>query len=262
MDVWSLSQAPQAGMIQKRPVTTFANILISIGAASAHEFRARGTHLALTYTTSKARIHDLIASLPSTPGRISTHQVDLSIDLDVERLLEEIREQHERKGPDILVSNAGYGKRIPDITDISIEEWDRTIQVNLRASFLLCRLAIPHMQEQGWGRIILVSSIAGHGGGINGCHYAASKAGLMGMAKNLAAKLASHGITVNDVAPAMIGETGMIPNAEFVKGTPGDVDRIPVRRLGSPKEVANVVTMLCETGYITGQTIVIAGGLK
>jgi 3-oxoacyl-[acyl-carrier protein] reductase len=107
-----------------------------------------------------------------------------------------------------------------------------------------------------------MSSISGYGGGINGCHYAASKAGLMGMAKNLALKLAGDGITVNDVAPAMIGETGMIPNAEHVKGTPGDVTNIPVGRLGEPGEVANVVTMLCRTGYLTGQSIVISGGLK
>jgi 3-oxoacyl-[acyl-carrier protein] reductase len=160
------------------------------------------------------------------------------------------------------VSNAGYGKRIPQILDIPIEEWDYTIQANLRASFVLCKLSVPHMKQQHWGRIILMSSIAGYGGGINGCHYAASKAGLIGMAKNLALKLAPDGITVNDVAPAMIGETGMIPNAEFVRGTPGDVANIPVGRLGEPSEVANAVTMLCRTGYMTGQSLVISGGLK
>jgi 3-oxoacyl-[acyl-carrier protein] reductase len=84
----------------------------------------------------------------------------------------------------------------------------------------------------------------------------------MGMAKNLALKLAPDGISVNDVAPAMIGETGMIPDAKFVENTPGDVRNIPVGRLGTPNEVGNVVTMLCRTGYLTGQSIVISGGLK
>lgn len=107
-----------------------------------------------------------------------------------------------------------------------------------------------------------MSSIAAYGGGINGCHYAASKAGLTGMCKNLAMKLAQWGITVNDVAPAMIGETGMIPDAKFVEGTPGDVRNIPVGRLGVPQEVGNVVGMLARTGYLTGQSIVISGGLK
>ncbi len=178
------------------------------------------------------------------------------------RLFEEIKSQHNQSGPDILVSNAGYGKRIPQIVDIPISEFDYTMMINLRASFILSKFSVPHMQSQNWGRIVFMGSIAAYGGGINGCHYAASKAGLTGMAKNLSLKLAQWGITVNDVAPAMIGETGMIPDAKFVEGTPGDVKNIPVGRLGVPQEVANVVTMLCRTGYLTGQSIVISGGLK
>lgn len=90
---------------------------------------------------------------------------------------------------------------------------------------------------------------------------AASKAGLSGMMKNLARKHAKAGITVNDVAPAMIGETGMIPDARSVEGTPGDVKNIPVGRLGTPEECANVVMMICKTGYLTGQSILLSGGL-
>jgi 3-oxoacyl-[acyl-carrier protein] reductase len=82
------------------------------------------------------------------------------------------------------------------------------------------------------------------------------------MMKNLATKLAQDGVTVNDVAPAMIGDTGMIPNAKSLEGTSGDVSNIPVGRLGTPQECANVVTMLCKTGYMTGQSILLAGGLK
>ena len=185
----------------------------------------------------------------------------MASDEEMKKLFEEIEEAHGH-GPDILISNAGYGKRIPNIVDIPISEWDYTIQVNLRASFILCKYAVPHMQSQHWGRIILMSSIAALGGGINGCHYAASKAGLDGMMRNLAGKLAKDGITVNNVAPAMIGETGMIPNAEYLIGTPGDVKNIPVGRLGVPQECANIVTMLCRTGYLTGQSILLSGGLK
>lgn len=189
------------------------------------------------------------------------HQVDVGKTEDMTRLFEEIAAEH-KQHPDIIVSNAGHGKRIPRIEDISIEEWDYTLRVNLTASFVLCKLGIPHMKEKKWGRIILMGSIAGYGGGINGCHYAASKAGLMGMVKNLALKHAAEGISINDVAPAMIGNTGMIPNEEFLVGTPGDVRNIPVGRLGMPEEVANVVTMLCKTGYLTGQSILLSGGLK
>lgn len=205
----------------------------------------------------------LIADLQSSSSsqKVSSHQVDMASAEDMERLYKEIEAQHGH-GPDILIANAGHGKRIPQIVDISIEEWDYTLMINLRAPFILAKLAVPHMAQQNWGRIIMMSSIAGYGGGINGCHYAASKAGLMGMVKNLAQKLGKDGITVNDVAPAMIGETGMIPNAKYLEGTPGDVKNIPVGRLGTPQECANVVTMLCKTGYLTGQSIVLAGGLK
>ena len=118
------------------------------------------------------------------------------------------------------------------------------------------------MVAKQWGRVVFVSSIAAHGGGINGCHYAASKAGLTGLMKNLAGKHAADGITFNDVAPAMIGETGLIPDEKTVEGTPGDVRNIPTGRLGTPEEVANVVLMFCQTGYLTGQSVLLSGGLK
>ena len=82
------------------------------------------------------------------------------------------------------------------------------------------------------------------------------------MAKNLAAKMGKSGITFNDVAPAMITGTGMIQTEEQLKGTPGDVKNIPVGRSGSTEECANVVTMLCRTGYMTGQSLLLSGGLK
>lgn len=242
----------------------------SIGKACARDLHRLGTSLALTYSSSKDSIDALVQELQGTPTsadgeahkvKISTHQVDVGTTQDLTRLFDEVLSEHGQH-PDIVVSNAGYGKRIPKIEDISIEEWDYTIRVNLTASFILCKLALPHMTQRKWGRVIIMGSIAGYGGGINGCHYAASKAGLMGMVKNLAQKHAADGISINDVAPAMIGNTGMIPNEEMLVGTPGDVRHIPVGRLGMPEEVANVVTMLCKTGYLTGQSILLSGGLK
>ena len=245
----------------------FAEHGISIGGACARDLYANGVHLALTYSKSKTAVDSLISDLQCKQNAaersipISSHQVNMSSPEEIKELFLEIEKIHGHC-PDILVSNAGHGKRIPSILDIPIEEFDYTLNINLRASFILSKLAVPHMKSQKWGRIVFMGSIAAYGGGINGCHYAASKAGLMGMAKNLAMKLAADGITVNDVAPAMIGETGMIPDAKFLEGTPGDVKNIPVGRLGVPQEVANVVTMLCKTGYLTGQSIVLSGGLK
>lgn len=235
-----------------------------IGAACARDLFNHGACLALTYSTNKSAIEALIAELKTQdPSRhVTSHKVDFSDVDDIASMFRQIQLLHEQPGPDILVSNAGYGKRISNIIEIPLQEFEKMISINLTSSFLLSKQAIPYMVSQKWGRIVFISSIAAIGGGINGCHYAASKAGLTGMMKNLATKLARDGITVNDVAPAMIGDTGMIPDATLLAGTAGDVSNIPVGRLGTPQECANVVTMLCKTGYMTGQSILLAGGLK
>ncbi|PNS15302.1 hypothetical protein CAC42_5473 [Sphaceloma murrayae] len=233
-----------------------------IGSACARRLWSQGASLALTYSTNSASVDSLIQSLPASSNqKTSSHKVDVSLEEDITRLFDEVKAQHGQH-PDVLISNAGYGKRITDIVDIPLAEFDKMYTVNLRASFLLSKLAVPHMASQKWGRIVFVSSIAAVGGGINGCHYAASKAGLSGMMKNLAQKLAKDGITVNDISPAMIGDTGMLKDAKAVEGTAGDVKNIPVGRLGTPEECANAVSMICETGYLTGQSIFLTGGLR
>lgn len=115
------------------------------------------------------------------------------------------------------------------------------------------------MRQRKWGRIIFISSIAAYGGGINGCHYAASKGGLMAMMKNLSNHLAKFNVSVNDVAPAMVEGTGMIPGSAAV---PGVVETIPLGRMCQTDEVANAVAMFATTGFATGQSLIIAGGLK
>ena len=99
---------------------------------------------------------------------ISTHQVDVASAEQIQDMFDQIDKEHVRR-PDILVSNAGYGKRIPNVWDLSVEEFDYTINVNLRASFILVKGVVEHMKSQNWGRIVFMSSIAAYGGGINGC---------------------------------------------------------------------------------------------
>ncbi|RAK96290.1 SDR family NAD(P)-dependent oxidoreductase [Aspergillus ibericus CBS 121593] len=231
-----------------------------IGAACTHQLAQHGVHLALTYSTNLASIESLRTDVHTQHPtlRISIHKVDLSSAPQINTLFEEIDAQHGQR-PDILISNAGYGKRIPNIWDISLEDFDEMITINLRASFILVKGVVEHMKDQRWGRIVFMSSIAAQGGGINGCHYAASKGGLTGMMKNLSTRLAPYNISVNDVAPAMIGDTGMIPGAAAI---PEVMAGIPLQRLGTPEETANVVTMLVKTGYMTGQSLLLAGGLK
>lgn len=233
----------------------------------AKDLWAQGCDLALTCLSSLDKIKELCREMEASPARadakISVHRIDMGTedDGDFERLFAEVAE-HQGRHPDILVSNAGYGKRKTFVTEIEMADFDYMVRVNLRSAFALVKHCVPHMAARRWGRLVFVSSIAAIGGGINGPHYAASKAGLTGMMRNLASRYAGDGITSNDVAPAMIGDTGMIPDAKTVEGTAGDVRNIPVGRLGVPQEVANVVTMLCRTGYLTGQSILLSGGLK
>ncbi|CAG8032245.1 unnamed protein product [Penicillium olsonii] len=236
-----------------------------IGAACAHQLAEHGVNLALTYATNLTAMNALVADLQDLQNknaekhlRISIHKVDVGSADDIERMFQEIDKEHGHR-PDILISNAGYGKRVTNIWDCTLEEFDYTLQVNLRASFILTKGVVERMKSQKWGRIVFMSSIAAQGGGINGCHYAASKGGLTGMMKNLSTRLAEFNISVNDVAPAMIGETGMIPNAAAI---PEVAAGMPLGRLGTPEETANVVTMLVKTGYMTGQSLLLAGGLK
>lgn len=100
--------------------------------------------------------------------RISIHQVDVGSAEQIEAMFEQIQEEHGQR-PDILVSNAGYGKRFPNVWDITLEEFDYTLNINLRASFILVKGVVEHMKAQRWGRVVFMSSIAAQGGGINGC---------------------------------------------------------------------------------------------
>ncbi|KAJ5775231.1 uncharacterized protein N7511_000242 [Penicillium nucicola] len=233
-----------------------------IGAACAHQLAHHGVHLALTYSTNLSSMEAIVTDIQSKYTqhklRISIHQVDVGVVEQIEDMFQQIDAEHGQR-PDILISNAGYGKRIPDVSEISLEEFDYTMNINLRASFIMVKGVVDYMKTQKWGRIIFMSSIAAQGGGINGCHYAASKGGLSGMMKNLSTRLAEHNISVNDVAPAMIGDTGMLSNAAAF---PEVAASIPLGRLGTPEETANVVTMLVKTGYMTGQSLLLAGGLK
>ncbi|TQN72632.1 3-oxoacyl-[acyl-carrier-protein] reductase FabG, partial [Colletotrichum shisoi] len=169
----------------------------------------------------------------------------------------------------VLVANAGLGRRIRDPADIGEDDWDEMMEVNARSQFVVTKACLPGMRAQQWGRVVLIGSIASRGGGINGCHYAATKGALCSMGLNLATFLAPEGVTVNIVLPAMIGATGMIAapksttwdskdDLEALRATdPGlaIAASVPVHRLGAPQEVANVVTMFVKTGYLTGQEL-------
>lgn len=176
---------------------------------------------------------------------------DLRSAAEVRRLVDSV---HEQLGPvDILVNNAGITRPQP-LAEITERDWDELITSNLKSAFLVTQAVLEPMRSRRWGRIIMISSVAAHLGGIVGPHYAASKAGMIGMAHFYARALVKDGITVNTISPALI-ETEMVavnPNAR--------PDLIPVGRFGRPEEVASVVVMLAANGYITGQTVHVNGG--
>ena len=161
---------------------------------------------------------------------------------------------------DILVNNAAQTVRRP-FFEIDEAEWDDVLAVNLRGVFLGCKIAGRFMRDRGWGRIVNLSSLAGQAGGlVNGAHYAASKAGILGLTKVVARELAPHGVTVNAVAPAAIDGPVMaaLPRAQVE----ALVRTIPVGRLGTPEEVAALVAFLAsdEAAYVTGATFDVNGG--
>ena len=185
-------------------------------------------------------------------------QTDIS-DLDqVENMIEKILNEFGRI--DILINNAGIAMD-KKLENMSIDQWDRVISVNLTGTFNCTKSVIKFMQKQGGGKIINISSIVGETGNIGQSNYAASKGGVISFTKTIAKEYAGEGITVNAVAPGFI-KTKMLEN--IPKGVMKKIsDQIPVGRLGNPAEVAKLVCFLAsdDADYITGQVININGGM-
>ena len=222
-----------------------------IGRAIALALAAEGADVAVNYRAAAAMANSVVRDIQAAGRRAVPIQADVSQASEVERL---VRETRGALGPiDILVNNAGIIRAQP-FESITERDWDDLMSANLKSCFLVTQATLPDMRARGWGRIINLSSVAAQMGGVVGPHYAASKAGILGMTRFYARRLAGEGITVNAIAPALI-DTEMVssnPNA-----TP---DLIPVGRFGSVDEVARVALMLACNGYITGQTINVNGG--
>lgn len=158
---------------------------------------------------------------------------------------------------DVLVANAGTAD-IKGWQKIDVAAWNQTLAVNLTAPFLLAQRVLPGMVERGFGRILFISSVAAFTGGVVGAHYAASKAGLHGLMHHLAPRVAADGVTVNCLAPALVGDTKMFP-ADLETGTPPIP--IPVGRIGRPDEMADMAITMLRNGYLTNKVITVDGGL-
>lgn len=228
-----------------------------IGAATAALFADSGYNVVINYNTSKAEASALCNTLKENGCSVIAVKADVSKAVEVEVLFSEAEKAF--NGVDILVNNAGIAQQ-KLFTDITMQDYDRMFDCNVKSVFNCCQRALPHMIHNKYGRIINISSMWGVAGASCEVHYSASKAAVIGMTKALAREVAPSGITVNCIAPGVI-DTPM--NKGFDEETMNCLkDETPVGRIGSPEEVAKAVKFFSESdsGFITGQVLAIDGG--
>ena len=232
-------------------VTLLTGAAGGIGSATARLLAERGATLALVDRVSAAELAGELG------GASRAFTADIGRQDIVDAMFGEVLSEYGQV--DILINNAGL-LRDKTLLKLPPEHWQESLDVNLSAAFYCSRLALPSMIEQGWGRIVSLSSISGITGNFGQTNYAAAKAGLIGFTKSLALEVARKGVTVNAVAPGFI-DTAMM------RSVPPEVLRefeakIPVGRLGRPADVAEVIAFLVapETEYLTGQTFHVNGG--
>jgi 3-oxoacyl-[acyl-carrier protein] reductase len=222
-----------------------------IGRAIAVALAVAGADVAVNYRKEQAAAEEVCTEIRQLGRRANPVQADVSLSGEVERLVSSVESG---LGPvEILVNNAGV-TQVKHFAELTEADFDEIIRVNLKSAFLVTNRVLRGMRQRRWGRIINLSSLAAQTGGVIGPHYAASKAGLIGMTHSYASLLAKEGITVNAIAPALIA-TDMVtsnPNAS--------PDRLPVGFFGAPEEIGRAAVLLAESDFMTGQTISVNGG--
>lgn len=230
-----------------------------IGAAAAVKLAAQGYDVALSYRTQRTAAEEVAAAIQRLGSRALILQADLA---DLEQARDLVHEAAEGLGGlHILVNNAGYVQRVP-WEELSLEDWERMLTVGLTAAFVCSRHAVPYMREGKFGRIVNVSSLRALTGSAHGIHYAAAKAGLLGLTKSLALAVAPFGITVNAVCPGFVATE---INQEALAARGDEIRaQIPLGRVATADEIAAVIAFLCseEAGYITGETVSANGGIR
>ncbi len=224
-----------------------------IGRAVALSLADAGAAVAVNYRERAGEAAAVVDAIRKAGGRAMAVGADVSRSGEVSTMVAAI--ERELGAVDILVNNAGLAL-MRGIDDLTEDDFDLTIAVNLKSVFLCTQAVVPGMRARKWGRIINISSGAARGAGGVGVHYNASKAGMEGMTRGYAARLVKDGITVNAVAPSLI-ETDMVK-----AGLASAASRIPLGRFGTSEECAQVVLMLVGNGYMTGQTVPLSGGLS
>ncbi|MBE7728753.1 3-oxoacyl-ACP reductase family protein [Komagataeibacter sp. FXV3] len=222
-----------------------------IGRAVALALGRAGVHVAVNYHSDEAAAREVCARIEAMGSRAVAIRADVGEADDVAAL---VRKARDTLGTvTVLVNNAGISRLVP-LDRIELQDWNDLLRTNLTSAFLMTQAVLPPMRQARWGRIINMSSIAAQTGGVIGPHYAASKAGMLGLTHSYANLLAREGITVNAIAPALI-ESDMIANNPAIRP-----DMIPMGRFGTADEVADLTVATLRNGYVTGQTINLNGG--
>ena len=233
-----------------------------IGRGIALALAKQGADVAVNFHSNAGEAEKVVSEIKALARDSFGVQADVSIKDQVEKMVQEVVTKFGRI--DILVNNAGICVFEP-FEKMTEEDWDRTVDTNLKGQFLCSRAVIPHMERQSWGRIINIASVASGGIGFGGsmlAHYASSKGGIVALTEALGAELAKKGIRVNAIAPGLI-ETDMgkivLDNPQMSQAM---LARIPVGRPGKPEDIAAVAVFLAsdEADYITGTVIYVDGG--
>jgi acetoacetyl-CoA reductase len=227
-----------------------------IGSAISLELGTPEFIVIVNYNHSKEHADKIVDQIKAKGGEAYAVQGNIADAEETTRMFNEIESNY---GPvSILINNAGI-TRDKSFKKMEASEWNAVIDTNLSSAFNTTKLALPNMLENGFGRVINISSVIGQSGGFGQTNYAAAKAGLIGFTKSLALETAKSGVTINAICPGFIGtDMVMAMPEEVLKNV---VAKIPVQRLGDPSEIAKGVRFLIDTSYMTGQCLNINGGL-
>lgn len=228
-----------------------------IGQAVADRLAAEGATVVVT-DVHERRTGEVTAKLRERHGseRILGHPLDAGSREAIDRVVDAV--EQEVGGVDILVNNAAINV-LTEVVDMEPADWDRTLDVDLTGPWYLARRVLPGMRERGWGSVVNVTSVAAWLGGGNEGPYAAAKAGMHSLTRSIAVENGRFGIRANAVAPGIIRSRFV---EKYLDRFEDEIERTPLRRLGDPEDVAEVVAFLCSdrSCFVTGEVINVSGG--
>ncbi len=227
-----------------------------IGSAIAEKFAEEGAKVGVNYHSSDEKAEEVLDHINEISEGILL-KGDVAKKDDCQQIIEKFTERY--GGLDILVNNAGIYKR-KSLEEASIEDFDQTMDVNVRGAFMLCKFSLEHLKAADQGRIINMSSQLAYSGSDHGTSYVVSKAALVGLTRALALELGPEGITVNGIAPGTI-DTDIISSYSEEKRKQR-AESIPVKRIGVPEDIADAALFLAseEGDYVNGEVIGVNGG--